>query len=245
MTVMIEVIKENQVPQFSKMAEIKLLGLWASPYDRRVLWALKLKGIPYEYVEEDLSNKSPLLLQYNPVHQKIPVLVHGGKPICESVIILEYLDETWPENPLLPSDPYERAVARFWVKFIEDKLCMFGTAVFISVVSIPSQWGRTREAVKDSLEMLKTIEEHALGEKKYFGGDKIGMVDIACGAIVHWLEVIEEVVGIKILEPHKFPRLHAWTKNFEEAPIIKDNLPDRDQMLVYFKQAREKSLAST
>ncbi|KAJ9184794.1 hypothetical protein P3X46_004482 [Hevea brasiliensis] len=219
------------------MAEIKLLGLWASPYDRRVLWALKLKGIPYEYVEEDLSNKSPLLLQYNPVHQKIPVLVHGGKPICESVIILEYLDETWPENPLLPSDPYERAVARFWVKFIEDK-CSSAWLVF------RTSGEEQEKAVKDSLEMLKTIEEHALGEKKYFGGDKIGMVDIACGAIVHWLEVIEEVVGIKILEPHKFPRLHAWTKNFEEAPIIKDNLPDRDQMLVYFKQAREKSLAS-
>ncbi|KAF2285580.1 hypothetical protein GH714_005625 [Hevea brasiliensis] len=219
------------------MAEIELHGTWPSPYSYRVLWALKLKGIPYEYVEEDLSNKSPLLLQYNPVHKKIPVLVHGGKPICESMIILEYLDETWPQNPLLPSDPYERAVVRSWVKFIEDK----GPSAW---VVFRTSGEEQEKAVKDSLEMLKTIEEHALGEKKYFGGDKIGMVDIACSGIAHWLQVIEEVVGIKILEPHKFPRLHAWTKTFKEAPIIKDNLPNQDEMLVFFKQAREKLLAS-
>ncbi|KAF2285579.1 hypothetical protein GH714_005623 [Hevea brasiliensis] len=138
------------------MAEIELHGTWPSPYSYRVLWALKLKGIPYEYVEEDLSNKSPLLLQYNPVYKKIPVLVHGGKPICESVIILQYLDETWPQNPLLPSDPYERAVARFWIKFIEDK----GPSVWV----VHRTSGEEQEkAVKDTLEMLKTIEEQALG----------------------------------------------------------------------------------
>ncbi|EEF44317.1 probable glutathione S-transferase [Ricinus communis] len=222
------------------MAEVlKLHGAWPSPFSCRVIWALKLKGIPYEYVEEDLFNKSPLLLQYNPVHKKIPVLVHGGKPICESTIILEYLDETWPENPLLPSDPHERAVARFWVKFIEDK----GTAIW----NIFRTKGEELEkAVKNCLEVLKTIEEHAMGvsDDKYFGGDKIGIVDIAFCGIAHWLGVIEEVAGVKVLESQKFPRLHAWTENFKEAPIIKENLPDRDQMTAFFKRRREMILAS-
>lgn len=106
------------------MGELKLHGAWASPFNTRVVWALKLKGVNYEYVEEDLFNKSPQLLQYNPVYKRIPVLVHGGKPICESLVIIEYIDEIWPHNPLFPSDPYDRALTRFWLKYAEDKVCL-------------------------------------------------------------------------------------------------------------------------
>ncbi|KAK3226773.1 hypothetical protein Dsin_006635 [Dipteronia sinensis] len=75
--------------------QVKLHGVWVSSYSKRVELALSIKGIPYEYIEEDLSNKSHLLLQYNLIHKKIPVLVHNGKPLAESMIILEYIDETW------------------------------------------------------------------------------------------------------------------------------------------------------
>ncbi|GLT76263.1 hypothetical protein SLA2020_479330 [Shorea laevis] len=64
--------------------ELKLFKKWSSPYGLRIVWALKLKGIQFDPVDEDLSNKSSLPLQYNPVHKKIPVLVHNGKPISRS-----------------------------------------------------------------------------------------------------------------------------------------------------------------
>jgi glutathione S-transferase len=104
------------------MAELKLFRTWSSPAALRVVWALDLKGIQFDTIFEDLSNKSSLLLQYNPIYKKVPVLVHNGKPLAESIVILEYIDETWKQTPLLPEDPSERATARFWVKFGEDKV---------------------------------------------------------------------------------------------------------------------------
>ncbi|KAK1260215.1 Glutathione S-transferase U7 [Acorus gramineus] len=95
------------------MADVKLHGLWASPFSPRIQLALNLKGVSYEWVGEDSENKSAQLLQYNPIYKKLPVLVHDGKPLPESLIILEYIEETWKNSPFLPEDPYERSRVRF------------------------------------------------------------------------------------------------------------------------------------
>lgn len=103
--------------------EVILLDFWPSPFGIRLRIALAEKGIKYEYKDEDLKNKSPLLLQMNPIHKKIPVLIHNGKPICESLIILQYIDEVWNDkSPLLPSDPYQKSQARFWADFGDKKV---------------------------------------------------------------------------------------------------------------------------
>ncbi|GMY12757.1 glutathione S-transferase U19-like [Fagus crenata] len=86
--------------------------------------ALEEKGVKREDREEDLfGGKSELLLNSNPIHQKVPVLLHNGKPICESTIIVGYIDEVWPSSePLLPTCPYARAQAWFLADFIDKKV---------------------------------------------------------------------------------------------------------------------------
>jgi glutathione S-transferase len=105
----------------SNKEEVKLFGM-ASPFVSRVEIALKLKGIEYKYEQEKWGNLSDTLIKYNPIYKKVPVLVHNGKPISESLVIVEYIDETWKQNPILPSDPYKRASVRFWSNFIDDKV---------------------------------------------------------------------------------------------------------------------------
>ena len=102
--------------------EVKLYGTAASPTAFRVKIALNMKGIKYENIEKDLANKTAGLLNYNPVHKKVPVLVHSGNPIAESLVILEYIDDVWKGVPIFPQDPYEKALARFSAKFIDDNV---------------------------------------------------------------------------------------------------------------------------
>jgi glutathione S-transferase len=108
----------------SEASAVRVIGLWASPFVIRVLIALKLKGVEYEFVEEVVGKKSELLLRSNPVHKKIPVLLHHGKPISESLVIVQYVDEAWSSAApaILPADPYTRAIHRFWAQYIDDKV---------------------------------------------------------------------------------------------------------------------------
>lgn len=209
------------------MEDLKLYGVWYSPFVCRVKCALQLKGLNHEYIEEDLSNKSDLLLKYNPVHKKIPILVHAGKPIVESLIILEYIDETWPDKyQLLPKDPYERSNARFWAKFLQDKESTFWNLVLVTE--------ETKEkTVNEVIEVLRTLEEHGLGDKKFFGGDDIGFTDLAIGIGIHWMKVIEELKGVKIFETRTL--LQAWIERFNEVPVVKENLPSYNELVAHYK----------
>eukprot|EP00268_Persea_americana_P053565 TRINITY_DN606_c0_g1_i2.p1 TRINITY_DN606_c0_g1~~TRINITY_DN606_c0_g1_i2.p1 ORF type:complete len:224 (-),score=50.26 TRINITY_DN606_c0_g1_i2:268-939(-) len=218
---------------------VKLLGMWASPLALKIEWALKLKGIEYEYVDEDLNNKSERLLKYNPIHKKIPVLLHGDKPVPESLIILEYIDETWKENyPLLPEDPYERAMARFWAKYNDDKLCpaLFGTFCKTGEEKV--------KAAKEAQETLKPLEE-LLKEKRFFGGQTIGYLDIAFGWMAIWLPLVEEILGVTFVDESTLPLLHTWFQEFPNIPLVKERLPPREKLVPKLKAFRESVVSSS
>lgn len=212
--------------------ELKLLGFWVSPAVARVEWALGLKGIKdYVYVEEDvIYNKSPLLLQLNPVHKKVPVLVHKGKPIAESEVIVKYIDETWKNYPLLPQDPYEKARILSFAKF-GDKL--FDDAF----TAMWSQGEEKEKLVKSIIEELEKIEEEIKG-RRFFGGESLGFLDIALGWISYWLPLWEQVGSMKIFDPIKFPGTALWVENFLSQPVINEKLPPKDRAVKYFQERR-------
>jgi glutathione S-transferase len=206
--------------------EVKLYGARGSPFSNRVNIALKLKGVEYKYYEEDLKNKSTSLLKYNPIHKKVPAFVHNGKPLAESLVILEYIDETWKTHPILPQHPYERAQARFWSRFIDDKI----VTTTIKVVKVKEEQKNALEEVSEYLEILeKELKD------KYFGGERIGMVDLAGNFIAQWIPTIEELMGVEILTEAKFPKLCKWSHDFGTHPVVKEVSPSKEELVAIFK----------
>ncbi|KAL1814464.1 hypothetical protein ACET3Z_017038 [Daucus carota] len=214
------------------MAEVRLFRTFSSPFALRIVWALKLKSIEFDTVLEDFPHKSAELLKYNPVHKKVPVLVHNEKPISESLVILEYIEETWKETPLLPDDPAERATARFWAKFGDEKLL---SSIFRSVLRKGTE---QEEAKLEAMRNLEYVEEQLQG-KRFFGGETIGYLDLVLGWMANLISILEETSGQDIIKEEQFPVLSKWMKDFSEVPVIKESMPPRDKLISKFQAMQQ------
>ncbi|XBI32456.1 hypothetical protein VPH35_055909 [Triticum aestivum] len=207
---------------------LKLIGSFGSPVVHRAEVALLLKGVPYEFIQEDLANKSELLLKHNPVHKKVPVLLHGDRPaVCESLVIVEYVDEALDGPPLLPSDPFARASACFWARFVNEK-CR--RSVWMAL------WtdGQVQaSSAREAAENLKLLEGQLPEGKRFFGGDTIGFLDIAMGGIAHWL-------GDR-------PLLCKWARDYKADDIVRQCLPERGRVLAELTARKDRyvSIAMT
>ncbi|KAL5977454.1 Glutathione S-transferase U1 [Asimina triloba] len=192
--------------------EVILLDSGVSPFGLRVRIALAEKRVNYERKEENLDDKSPLLLQSNPVQKKIPVLIHNGRPICESLVIVQYIDEVWNVGtPLLPEDPVDRARASFWADFVDKKVYNSGSRIWRNE-------GEIREAAKQEfLESLKLLEAE-LGAKPYFGGERFGYVDIALLSFAPWFYTYETYGNFSLEE--ECPQLMAWVERCRERESV-------------------------
>jgi glutathione S-transferase len=94
---------------------------WRSSASRRVRLCLEEKGLSYEGHVVDmakLEHHSAEYLKINPLGV-VPTLIHDGRPLHESGTICEYLDESYPDPPLRPDSPYERALMRNWIRHID------------------------------------------------------------------------------------------------------------------------------
>ncbi|KAJ4726590.1 Glutathione S-transferase [Melia azedarach] len=213
--------------------ELILLDSWPSMFGIRVRIALADKGVEYVFRDEDLFNKTPLLLQMNPIHKKIPVLIHNGKPLCESSIILEYVDEVWKDKapPLLPSDPYQRAHARFWVDYIDKNVYNAGRKIW-------SLKGEEQEAAKkEFIAILKTLEEE-IGEKTYFSGEIFGYVDLSLIPFYCWFHSYE-ILG-KFSVKAECPKIFEWAKRCMQKETVSKSLKDEKEVFKFVLMLRKK-----
>ncbi|EFJ19196.1 hypothetical protein SELMODRAFT_111434, partial [Selaginella moellendorffii] len=192
--------------------------------------ALLLKGIEHEDLPQDLGNKSKLLLESNPVHKKVPVLIHKGKPIAESAIIVHYIDEVWPgTSPLLPQDAFLRAQHRFWTDFFDKKAKGASMGHSGSVDEVLNE-----EFIQDCLLLEGALAE--LGDEEegpFFGGASMSFLEPS----TVWIPALEQVVGLKPASQEQCPRLHKLFGAVTEHPSAKVALPQIEK-LKEFTQAR-------
>lgn len=105
----------NILQAHSSEHDLKLYSGWFCPFVQRVWIALEEKSIPYQYIEVNPYHKPQSLLDLNP-RGLVPTLQYQGKPLYESTVLCEFLEEAYPDYTpkLLLDDPYLRARTRIW-----------------------------------------------------------------------------------------------------------------------------------
>lgn len=170
------------------------------PYCARVRILLAEKGVPYETVSIDLSDRPAWLYQKNP-RGKVPVLEEdGGFVLPESLVIMEYLEERFPDPSLWPVDPAERALARLWLDRFDDRL---GDDYYALRRGDDSEFDR-RLAELDA----------ALERQPFLSGREYGLADIG---YVPWVLRAQSNLGVE-LEPYE--ALSVWLERLGERPAV-------------------------
>ena len=162
---------------------LRIVGSFVSPYVRKVLACLNLKGLAYEvdpitpfFGNDEYERVSPL--------RRIPILIDGDFNICDSSVICAYLDDAYPERPLLPAEPRERAKARWLEEYADTRLGdVFIWGLFYQKVVRPIVWGEPGDEERIARTLTEQVPhtldylERELPSDGYLFGD-IGLADI-------------------------------------------------------------------
>ena len=163
---------------------MKIIGSYVSPYVRKVLACLELKGLAYEidpitpfYGGDEFDRISPL--------RRVPVLIDGDLTLCDSSVICAYLDEAYPQAPLLPAGAKDRARARWLEEFADTRLgdvllwgLFYQKVVYPIVWKQPGDQARIEKSLTSDIPAALDYLESQLPADGFLFGD-IGLADIA------------------------------------------------------------------
>ena len=199
---------------------IKLYDAVPSSNCDRVKIVLHEKGLSYETVRLDLKKgdqRNPEYLKRNP-YGGVPVIDDEGKILFESCIINEYLDERYPDPPLMPKDPCLRGRGRIFVDYALNFLHEPYWALRGEMLKKESDRDKSvMEEKRRTLRSLLTYLEEALGDQPYFLGDlSLSDIDI----LPRFLRM--ETYGA--IPSPSLPRLTAWLQRMKDRPSVRSIL---------------------
>jgi glutathione S-transferase len=210
---------------------------------RKVLACLALKGLDYEidpitpfYGNEEFERLSPL--------RRIPVLIHGDLTLCDSSVICAWLDEAWPAPPLLPSDPNDRARARWLEEYADTRLGdVFIWGLFYPKFVHPIVWGepgdeaRIEKTLATDLPRELDYLERELPEEGWLFGEAIGLADIAIASFFR----NGAIVGV-VPDPGRWPRVAGFAERALAHPCFAGLLPFEQVQLGTSPAGRRRAL---
>jgi glutathione S-transferase len=207
---------------------LTIIGSYVSPYVRKVLACLNLKGLEFEidpitpfFGNDEFRQRSPLC--------RIPLLIDGDFSICDSSVICAYLDEAYPGHALFPADPKDRARARWLEEFADTRLGdLFIWSLFYQKVVHPLVWGepgdqsRIDKALNEDIPVaLDYLEAEVPADGFLFG--EIGVADIAIASFFR----NGHYAGFSV-DPSRWPRTAAFVKRTLGHSCIADLLRFED-----------------
>jgi len=171
------------------------------PYCARARIVLAEKAVEYETIEIDLSDRPAWIYEKNATG-RVPVLEDDAWILPESAVIMEYLEDRYPEPALLAADAAERALARLWI-FRHDDL----TKPYYAL-------RRGEDGAEERLDAELAKLDAALEAQPWLGGSAYGLADIA---YVPWILRMRDMLGVA-LDP--FPALDDWVDRLLERPAV-------------------------
>ena len=204
---------------------IKVCGFRISNYHNKVLIALLEKGVPFEEDCNVRPTQNPEYLALSPMG-KVPYAEINGARLSESEVILEYLEDAYPQKPLLPKDPLARAKARELVTVLELHLELVARRLYPSAFFGGTISDGAKQAVdKDLVKGIRALKALAKFDP-FIAGKELTLAD--CAAAVH-LPVLSIATKITFGRDYlaDMPQMKPYLKMLNERPAFAKVNADR------------------